>query len=169
MGAIQLLKQQHREAERLIDLMLKTETPEPEQQRLLGELARALHRHNTLEEALVYTAANTVEMELESAKAEVEHTLAEGVLAELTAGDLEPLAFRARLLVLRDLLVRHVDVEEKEFFPRLEARLGQKRLQLLGVTLADRAEELGHEDFEPRLGETEPVVTLTDEASAGHA
>lgn len=166
MGAIQLLKQQHREAERLIDLLLKDESRRDE---LLAQLGRALLLHNALEEALVYVAANTVDMELLSAKAETEHTLVEGLVAELTAGDLGQLEFTARLLVLKELVLRHADTEEKEFLPRLESRLGVKRLELLGAALEDRLEELDATEVEPRVSEPEPVVTLADDVSSGHA
>lgn len=138
MSAIAMLKAQHREAERLLDLLLRGGDRPAEQEGRLAELARMLHTHHALEEGWVYPAARSVELEVMSSKAQTEHGLAETILAELVAGGLEGVAYEARLRVLKELLLHHVDIEEKEFFPKLEARLGVTRLELLGAALAEQ-------------------------------
>ncbi len=138
MKASTLLKQQHREVEKLFSTALKTENPNT-RRKAMDDIAAALTHHTAIEETIFYPAVR----ELGTQKAEdmvgeayEEHHVVKLVLAELP--DVDPAAdnFEYKMTVLKELVEHHVEEEEDEMFPMAEKRLGEDRSAQLAEQMA---------------------------------
>ena len=141
MKATDLLKKQHKEVKALFKKLEGTENPRMRRQ-LLNEVARALEGHTLIEEEIFYPAIQG----LETQKAEEmvmeayeEHHVVKLVLAELPRVKPEDERFEAKMTVLSELVMHHVEEEEKEMF-KLAQKLGRNELESLGEQMEERFE-----------------------------
>ncbi len=135
MNAIELLKSQHREVEKLF-AALETAKDARETRKLFGELADSLAAHATIEEHQFYPAVRakrTEDILLESLE---EHLGIKRVLADLLKVDAKDQTFEAKLKVLKEQVEHHVGEEEKELFPKVKKVLDKEELEALGETMA---------------------------------
>ena len=119
MNAIDLLKSQHREVEKLFAELEKAKDSR-QKQKLFGELADSLAGHATIEEHQFYPAVRakrTEDILLESLE---EHLGIKRVLADLLKIDANDKTFDAKLKVLKEQVEHHVGEEEKELFPKVK-------------------------------------------------
>lgn len=137
-NATELLKKQHRKVDRALG-QLEKGTGDGEA--LLEQIANDLAAHMAIEHEILYPAAAEVDPDMISEAFE-EHALAEIALKRLMASDPGGEIFQARVTVLRELIKHHVEEEEETLFPKLERKLGQRRLEELGVEMKTRFEEL---------------------------
>jgi hemerythrin superfamily protein len=138
MDAIKLLKQDHREVERLVDEFERARAPKKAQ--LAEEICRQLTVHARIEEEIFYPAAREALKEEDLVdEAEVEHQSAKDLIAQIrgSSGDEK---FEARVKVLGEYVKHHVREEEKEMFAQLQKR--KIDLQALGEQLMQRKQEL---------------------------
>ena len=152
MNAVELLKTQHEELRSLFEKIDATEDVH-ERHDLVGRIVDKLQLHTTLEEETLYPALKSAapEMVLEAYE---EHHVVDLVLGEIPDIDFRDESFPAKMAVLRELVERHADEEEKEMFP-LAQRLGER-------TLAEIAAKM---DARIRAGE----VTRLERAESPHA
>ncbi|WHM40716.1 hemerythrin domain-containing protein [Streptomyces sp. BPTC-684] len=71
-----------------------------------------------------------------------EHHIADVLAAELYDMRPDAVAFDAKARLLMDIVERHMDAEDRRWFPRVRAAVGRKELQEIGAwmtTLAERA------------------------------
>jgi hemerythrin superfamily protein len=150
MNAVDVLKKQHREVEKLFKQAMKAEKSR-ERRQLVDEIERKLKLHTTTEEEIFYPAFKEIgtkkaeEMTLEAIE---EHHVVDLVLAELPKVDVEADTFEAKMTVLCELVDHHVQEEQDEMFPMAEKKLGDEKLDELGDRLAARTAEL-EEGAEP--------------------
>jgi hemerythrin superfamily protein len=148
MKATNLLKRQHRLTERLFRQLQKTKE-EGERAELLTQLADALSAHMAIEEQIFYPAAQQVltgKKALMGETAYLEHMSGKAALQNLL-GD-GPMSFEARLKVLKELVLHHVEEEEQQLFPEIESLMDDAQLKELGAQLQEahaQLEALGHE------------------------
>jgi hemerythrin superfamily protein len=142
--ATQLLTKQHRKVE---GIFKKLERKHPDAEALLPELANDLAAHMAIEQELFYPAINKVDESLVLESYE-EHALAEVALKRLLATDPEDDAFKARVTALKELIMHHVEEEEKELFPKVKKALGEVALRDLGKRMKTRFAEVVEEGFE---------------------
>jgi hemerythrin-like domain-containing protein len=135
MKATDLLKEQHRTVEALF---AKIEGGEPE---ALKNLASALAAHMTIEHEFFYPQSREIDVDAISEAFE-EHAIAEIALKRALACDPEDDAFEARVSVLKELIAHHVDEEENELFPQVEAELDGAQLESLGERMEARFDEV---------------------------
>jgi hemerythrin superfamily protein len=140
MNAIELLEQDHREVEAYFD-----EFEELEDDSAKGELAQkicmALTVHMQIEEELFYPAAReAIDDDDLLDEAVVEHAGAKNLIAEIE--DMEPGEdlFDAKVKVLGEMIKHHVEEEEEEMFPEVEA--SDMDTDAVGAQLAKRKAEL---------------------------
>jgi hemerythrin-like domain-containing protein len=153
MNAIDVLKKQHREVDKLFKQSLKSEKA-AERRDLMDTIKAKLEVHTKIEEEIFYPAFKEIgtkkaqEMTLEAVE---EHHVVKLVLSELPKVDPEADTFQAKMTVLSELVDHHVQEEQDEMFPTAEKKLGDEALEQLGEQLTARTAELtGESGDEPR-------------------
>lgn len=128
MNALGLLRQQHRQVEQLFAAI---EGAEDDPIPLLDELAAKLAAHMNVEHACLYPVASSVDS-THVAEAYEEHAIVDLALKRLMITTIGTEEFRARVTVLRELVVNHFTDEEASLFAQLEAELSSEVLDALG-------------------------------------
>lgn len=159
MNAIDLLKSQHRDVEKLFSRM-DSAKGQKSKQAIFGQLADSLAAHATIEEHHFYPAVRakrTEDILLESLE---EHLGIKRVLADLL--DISPgdETFDAKIKVLKEQVEHHVGEEEKDLFPKVKKLLDKDELELLGETMSAEFKTL--EAGRPR----DAIPSETDHASS---
>lgn len=164
MNAIDMLKAQHRQVERLFNEIRKANGQEKQQ--LFFELADSLAIHTTIEERHFYPtvrAAQTEELVEESYE---EHLEAKRTLAELLDMKVSSREFDEKIQVLEEQITHHVGEEEDELFPKVERLLDQDQLEGVGQEMTATAAELA--DQEPRKQVPEEVAEASESSPPLH-
>jgi hypothetical protein len=140
MDAIDLLRQQHEEAQ---DLFLRVDGARGEQRReYFLRLARLLTVHAHLEEEQLYVALrrpDTVDFLIAS---EEEHADVKRHLAQMAKMDPDSWQFRTYLVELRAAIDAHIAEEQAILFPKASRILGVEGLAALGESMTERLDEL---------------------------
>ena len=144
--AVELVKSDHRKVEQLFrefeeagDRAYKTK------QQLVEQITRELEVHAAIEEETYYPAveakARKDGKEL-IAEAVEEHHVIKVLLGELGSMSSEDEAFDAKVTVLMENVLHHVEEEESELLPQSEKILGTDELTRLGEQMAARKRQL---------------------------
>ena len=144
MNAIKLLKQQHREVEKLFKQCEAAKSAAP-REKAFNEIADALAVHGTIEEQHFYPGvkeSQTEDILLESVEEHLEIKRAIADLLEMDADDDE---YMAKVKVLQEDVEHHVEEEEGELFPKVEKLFDAEALEALGAAMEETAEELRRE------------------------
>jgi len=147
--AIDLLQSHHDEIRQLFEdyeSLLDENAPAADRQNLAAEICTALNLHAALEQELLYPAAREA---LDSPRvldaALVEHAVARGLVAEIESLEASDELFDARVTVLGEYVLHHIEEEEEELLPQLyDTPLD---LTELGRQMANRREELSDMRF----------------------
>lgn len=144
---ITLLKEQHREAQKILEALVgTTDRGVKIRSELLVKLERELTHHMTLEEEIFYPCfKGAVDRKKDKRiffEAKEEHRVAEKVLRDLLHADVASLAFGAKAKVLKELVEHHIEEEEKEMFPLAEQMMEKDELRELGDRAVKRQAEL---------------------------
>lgn len=119
--ALELLKQDHREAEALFGQFEKLES-NGQKEELTARICLALTVHTQIEEELVYPLARK---DLQETKlideAEVEHAAAKLLIAEIESMSARDKLYDAKVTVLGEYVKHHVQEEENDLFPKMRA------------------------------------------------
>lgn len=148
--ALDLLIEDHRTVQQMFRDFAESDDAEQRLQ-LVRAACTALTIHTQMEEEVFYPAVREVLASEDIVdEAEVEHEVAKNLIAELD--DMEPgdALFEARFKVLGEAVNHHIDHEEHELFPQLEAENAD-----LG-DLADRLRECKAEleaEYDPATGD----------------
>jgi len=149
MKATTLLEQQHRKVKALFKKLSSGRSdPLP----ILQELADDLIAHMVIEHEIFYPAVQGIDRSLVAESFE-EHSLAELALKRLLATDPEDESFKARVTATKELIEHHVEEEEDDLFKKVEKKLSDEQLELLGKKMKARfaeAKEAGFADVAPR-------------------
>lgn len=134
MNAIELLKQDHKEAMGMIDeLQTADKGNTASTKQLFTQLKDALTLHTQMEEQVFYPALENHEETADMIQeAYSEHQDVDDLLAEMATMQAGNDDFMDRLTELRDSIEHHVGEEETEMFPKAERVLGDSRLQEMG-------------------------------------
>ncbi len=135
MDAIRLLKQQHREVEKLFEQFEKAcESDQDEEVRLelFTRIADNLAAHCAIEEKIFYPSVYVDDTEDKLREAVEEHLSAKRVIADLL--DMSPMdaQFKAKMSVLKEEILHHVEEEEGELFKSVRQMLTRGELSELG-------------------------------------
>lgn len=149
MKATTLLERQHRKVESIFKKLESCDRSD--RQPLLDELANDLAAHMAIEHRFFYPLAWATlhradarckvdeSMILESFE---EHALAEIALKRLVGTPLDDPSFLARLAATKELVLHHVEVEERTLLPEVERSLGGEELLRLGKQMEVRFAEV---------------------------
>lgn len=143
MNSIDLLKQQHREVEKLFG---RLESAQGDRRAdIFVEIADAFMLHAHLEEEIFYPAVFAERTEDELREAVEEHLQAKRLIADILDLDLDDEQWTAKCSVLKEDIQHHVKEEEETLFPQVQKEFSKDRLQELGERMQARADELREE------------------------
>lgn len=157
--AIDLLVEDHKKCRKLLEeFEATTDRAVKTRQQLLKDIETELEVHAQLEEELFYPAYKVAAESSEDRKlffeAHEEHHVVDFVIAELKETDPATEPFGAKAKLLRELVERHADEEEKEMFPRARQLLTADAL----ADLAEQIEERRAELLTERLAMPRPLL-----------
>lgn len=158
--AVAVLISDHRQVDDLFkqfDLYDDT-TAENLKRDLVRDITRELSIHAAVEEQVLYPAMREAlpdgEKEVRDSLADHQHV--KETLAELERTDPNDASFAPKVKALASAVIRHVEEEENDLFPRLDAALGQQRMSELGQAL-DKAKKLAPTRPHPNAPSTFPA------------
>jgi hemerythrin superfamily protein len=156
MNAIELLRAQHRQVERLFGQM--EEAREDDKRRLFLDLADSLAIHTAIEERHFYPAVRARQTEELVSESMRDHQVIKRKLVDLLRTDVSDETFAPKIASLEEEVTQHVTEEEGELFPRVEALMDADQLEGLAQEMIATAAELAEE--EPRAPMPEPAPTM---------
>jgi len=132
--ALTLLKKEHDEVKEMLkDLDATTDRAIKPRQDLFGRLKFSLTVHEQMEEAVLYPAlkehAETKDIVLEAYE---EHDVVDTILGELERTPFDDGIWRAKLTVMRENLLHHIEEEEDEMFGQVRKLFDEETLESLG-------------------------------------
>ena len=138
---VDLIMNDHREVERLFDLLRDSET----RAQNVPVLVTLLTAHSRAEESSVYPVArDEAGAADEVAHSQTEHAEADELLARLEAADPASAEFDSVLTELVEAVTHHVEEEESKVLPAMRTGLDDsRRSELAEAFLSSRAEHLG--------------------------
>jgi hemerythrin superfamily protein len=157
MNAISLLKADHRAVEELFDKLDQLDGTARGKKSLVEKIIRELSIHSSIEEQVFYpevkkTVPGAAEMVLESLE---EHSVVKWELLALESMDVTDERFDAKIKVLRDTVMHHVEEEEGHLFPKVRDALSVAQLSELGAAL-ERARKTAPTRPHPRAPNEPP-------------
>src|SRR5690242_707027 len=136
MSAIDPLEEDHREVEDLFDEYEKIEDV-GEKEQLALKICMALQVHTRIEEEIFYPAAReAIEKPELIDEAVVEHASAKQLISEIEDMEAGEELYDAKVKVLQEQVLHHVEEEEGELFPQVEA--SELNLEAVGKKMAER-------------------------------
>lgn len=161
--AIALLKEDHREVEKLFEEFEKAKG-DGRKQKLARKICLELTVHSEIEETIFYPACEGTVEEDDLKEGYVEHDAAKLLIAEIEANqDGDDEFFDSKVHVLQEEIEHHVKEEEGPGGIFSQARKGKLDLDELGEQLAQRKKELT-ERYEAD-GLPQPKLKTMDEVS----
>jgi hemerythrin superfamily protein len=143
MNAIQLLKHQHQEVEKLFKEIEACQDDDRDQlRRLFAEVADNLAAHADIEEELFYPEVKQRQRDGMVQHAVEEHFEMKQLLAQLLDLEVGSSEFVMVLAQLKDAVLGHVEEEEGEMFPEARKLFSKAELDELGKDMETRFEEL---------------------------
>ena len=143
LDALALLKADHDLVEDLFDKFDKART-DKQKDSLAEQICSELTTHAQIEEEIFYPAVrDAIDEEDLMDEAEVEHTSAKDLIAQIEESQAGEEKFDAKVTVLGEYIRHHVKEEETEMFPKV--RKADLDLKALGSEMAARKAELQSE------------------------
>jgi len=167
--AIALLKEDHRDVEKLFHSYERAGDGADRQKRQLADaMVRSLSQHAAVEEQIVYPWAREFIEDADDTVLEAieEHRVVKWLLTEITALTPSDERFDAKVTVLIETVRHHVKEEESEFFPDLRTVATRSELLELGDEI--RAAK-PHAPTVPDLDGPVGAVVATVGSAVGHA
>ena len=158
MDAIALLRQDHREVERLFKQFEKAGPRAHKTRRNIADkVIKELSVHAAIEEQVFYPAIREAVEETEDTVLESleEHHIVKWTLSELDGMDPEAERFVPKMTVLMESVRHHVEEEEDELFPKVREALGRKQLAELGAAM-EKAKKAAPTRPHPHAPDTPP-------------
>ena len=156
--ATALLRDGHKKVKKLISSYEKLEDgDDARREQLFQEIKKELSIHARIEEEIFYPAvamAGREKAEKLIMEAEAEHQIVKTLLEQIAALEADDRTERdAKMIVLRDSVLHHVEVEEKKIFPIFE-ELDRDQKANVTEQLLSRKEQLEAQESE-ESGESE--------------
>lgn len=139
MNAISLLERDHRNVEGIFDQLenLKGDSSSKRKKELCERLVRELSIHSAIEEMIFYpevkrSVADAKEIVLESLE---EHNVVKWELDSIQSMKIGDARLDAKIKVLKDAVMHHVEEEENVLFPMVRKQMDASKLTDLGKRL----------------------------------
>lgn len=166
--ALTLLTRQHERIRELFE-SLSGRAPRPSQVKIdeVRELLSTLVKHAEIEELVFYPAVREVLSEDDLLDESLEeHHAAEVLLYELERTPAEAERYDAKITVLSELVLHHIEEEETELFPKVRDALDDERRRELGAAM-QRAWKVAPSRPHPAAPDTPPGNWLMGLPAAG--
>ena len=143
-NAVTLLKADHKAVEKLFkdfEKLKQGEDVQDEKSELVAQICQELTVHTQIEEEIFYPVLRAAidDGDLMD-EAQVEHASAKDLIDQLRSMQPDDDCYDAKVTVLGEYVMHHVEEEEKEMFPK--AKKADIDLKDIGERLAQRKEEL---------------------------
>ena len=137
--AIVLLRGDHTEVRKLFTEFQSPKTTPARKGSIVAKVIELLTVHTYIENEVMYPQVRSLLPELEADVLESyeEHHVADTLVMELAALKPGDERFEAKTTVLIENVTHHMDEEEQDWFPKVRAGLGRKRLKELGEMLLE--------------------------------
>lgn len=144
MKATMVLKRDHQTVNGLFrDFERLPDADTTDRRQLLDRIRQELDLHMRLEEELFYPELERMPEAIDIiAEARTEHQMVKELCAEIIRLDPNDVDYLAKVEVLRENFVQHVEEEESEIFPLAKKLLSGDRLEKIGDQLENRRAEL---------------------------
>jgi hemerythrin superfamily protein len=160
MNAVALLKADHRAILDLLEKLNELEGRSRDRMKkaLVEKLVHDVSMHAAIEEEFFYPA---VKSGISGTGPQVmkcleEHSVIKWELAAIAAMDMSDERFAAKVAVVKDALVHHIEEEEEELFPRVREAFGVAKLNAMGRAL-ERARKTAPTRPHPRAPNQPPA------------
>ena len=143
MNAIEMLKEQHREAKKMFERL--ESAPVDEQRNVFIELADALTVHAIIEERHFYPAVRerrTADILEESL---TEHLQMKSIIAQMVDTEVGDEQWELLCDALKTEVLHHVEEEESQLFPKVVKIMDAEQLEEIGARMKRTADELESE------------------------
>lgn len=174
---IKILEQDHQRVRSLFEQIQKaagTEGGDSESEELVEELIDTIQNHTTIEEEIFYPAFQQAvrgkgeeRLYFESME---EHHVVDMVMPEVeeSAQEGDGMTFAAKVKVLKDIVMHHIEEEENDLFPKVRKVMKAAELRELGERMTERKEELMElQDEELESEEREEEYEAEDDEDTG--
>jgi hemerythrin superfamily protein len=141
MDAIQLLKQQHDEVEKLFAEYEDADDGRSKRS-IFMRIADNLAAHATIEEKIFYPAVYVGDLKDLLKEAVEEHLAAKRIIADLLDMGVNDENYDAKVKVLKEQIEHHVKEEEGEMFDKVRKTVDDARLEELGAEMEEMFAEL---------------------------
>ncbi|MBA4143251.1 MAG: hemerythrin domain-containing protein [Nitrosospira sp.] len=144
--AIKLLTEDHAKVKKMFKEYEKLckKNEEEGKQELATQICRELTIHAQLEEELFYPAVReAINNDLLMNEAEVEHTSAKDMIAQIQAMNVSDPMYDAKVIVLGEYVNHHIEEEENQMFPKVQK--AKMDLEELASEITERKETLMEE------------------------
>jgi hemerythrin superfamily protein len=149
MNALELLKEQHDEVDKLFKRYEKLgDDADGERRELFIMIADRLSAHATIEEQFFYPASKAARTEEKLLEAVEEHLAIKRIISDLLDMEPDDESFDAKMKVLQENVEHHVEEEEGDLFKNVKRLLSEDQLFALGVQMKAEFDELM--ESEPR-------------------
>ena len=143
-----LLKKDHREVSELFDRVEDLGERAEAQRRKLGEqICEALELHSKFEEQVLYPRfkerAEDHEETQQILEAFEEHSIVDGLVAQLKRMDSKDDRYEAKLMVLIENVRHHIKEEERNMFPMVKEAFEREELMEMGEQLIEAKRAAG--------------------------
>jgi hemerythrin superfamily protein len=138
--AIVALKADHKEIRRLFrEFQATGERAVKKKGKIVNDILRALTVHTYIENEVMYPGVRALLPDLEDDLLESyeEHHVADVLCMELAGMPADAERFDAKTSVLIETVTHHIEEEERDWFPKVRARLGRKQLSEIGARLEE--------------------------------
>jgi hemerythrin superfamily protein len=147
-----LLKADHKEIRKTFaDFAKAGDNAEKTKQRLVDKMIELLTVHTYIENEVMYPRVRELLPELEDDVLESyeEHHVADLLVMELATMDAKDERFTAKMTVLIENVTHHMREEEDDWFPKVRAGLGRKRLQEMGAEMVEMKKSAPRKPSQP--------------------
>jgi hemerythrin superfamily protein len=144
--ATKLLKQDHEKVKSLFEEADElSDRATAKRRAIFEEIRTELTVHAKIEEEIFYPAmqkSRDKEAKEQVLEAFEEHAIAKMLIKQLEESDAGDETFKAKLKVLKDVILHHAKEEEKEMFPEAKKILSSDQLEELGAQMENRKQQL---------------------------
>jgi hemerythrin-like domain-containing protein len=150
--AIVVLKDDHKQVKALFRQFESAgEDATTDKGRIVNKILELLTIHTYIENEVMYPQVRALLPDLEDDVLESyeEHHVADVLCMELAGMDPGDERFDAKVTVLIENVSHHVEEEEQEWFPKVRAGLGRKKLQEIGAELLEAKKKAPHSVAQP--------------------
>jgi hemerythrin superfamily protein len=144
MNALELLKNDHRRVEKLLEKMDGTSEEDISQRKeLFGEFTAEMQAHEIIEEEILYPALKenpkAKEVVLEGFE---EHHVVDVILNELNEVSFDDEKWAAKFSVMKENVEHHIEEEEEDMFEKAEEIFDESELEEMGARMLERKKAL---------------------------